>query len=123
MPQPQSDYAPGVDLHREMTGMIFAFCVSQIIRTAAELSLADHLAAGPLSANEIADLGFKIIRAGDLDVIGIEAAVDVVRRRVDDTPVYLSTDIDVLDPAFAPGTGTPESVGSPPGNCCACFVS
>ncbi|HET7741641.1 MAG TPA: arginase family protein, partial [Mycobacterium sp.] len=58
-----------------------------------------------------AGMGFKIIRAGDLDVIGIEAAVDVVRRRVGDTPVYLSIDIDVLDPAFAPGTGTPESGG------------
>jgi agmatinase len=58
-----------------------------------------------------AGMGFKIIRAGDLDVIGIEAAVDAVRRRVGDTPVYLSIDIDVLDPAFAPGTGTPESGG------------
>lgn len=56
-------------------------------------------------------MGFQIIRAGDLDVIGVEAAVDTVRRRVDDLPVYLSIDIDVLDPAFAPGTGTPESGG------------
>jgi agmatinase len=58
-----------------------------------------------------AALGFRIIRAGDLDVIGVEAAADAVRRRVGDTPVYLSVDIDVLDPAFAPGTGTPESGG------------
>ncbi|WP_193047352.1 agmatinase [Mycolicibacterium baixiangningiae] len=58
-----------------------------------------------------AEMGFKIIRAGDLDVIGIDAAVDTVRRRVGDVPVYLSVDIDVLDPAFAPGTGTPESGG------------
>ncbi|HZA09304.1 methyltransferase [Mycobacterium sp.] len=55
MPQPQSDYALVVDPHREMTEMIFGFCVSQIVRTAAELSLADHLAAGPLSAQEIAE--------------------------------------------------------------------
>jgi agmatinase len=58
-----------------------------------------------------ARMGFHIIRAGDLDVIGIEAAVDRVRQRVGDLPVYLSIDIDVLDPAFAPGTGTPESGG------------
>ncbi|MBB3601981.1 agmatinase [Mycolicibacterium sp. BK556] len=58
-----------------------------------------------------ARMGFRIIRAGDLDVMGVEAAVDVVARRVDDLPVYLSIDIDVLDPAFAPGTGTPESGG------------
>jgi agmatinase len=56
-------------------------------------------------------MGFRIIRAGDLDVMGIDAAVDVIRRRVGDEPVYLSVDIDVLDPAFAPGTGTPESGG------------
>ena len=43
--------------------------------------------------------------------MGIDAAVDAVRRRVGDVPVYLSIDIDVLDPAFAPGTGTPESGG------------
>ena len=58
-----------------------------------------------------AAMGFRIIRAGDLDVMGIDAAVDVIRRRVGDVPVYLSVDIDVLDPAFAPGTGTPESGG------------
>lgn len=60
---------------------------------------------------EDARLGFRAIRATDLDTMGIEAAVDAVRRRVGDTPVYLSVDIDVLDPAFAPGTGTPEVGG------------
>jgi agmatinase len=58
-----------------------------------------------------ADFGFKAIRCSDLDRIGLDAAVDQVRRRVGDTPVYLSIDIDVLDPAFAPGTGTPEAGG------------
>ena len=61
--------------------------------------------------NEDARMGFRIIRAGDLDVMGVDAVVDVVTRRVGDLPVYLSIDIDVLDPAFAPGTGTPESGG------------
>jgi agmatinase len=64
-----------------------------------------------MDLDDDARMGFKIIRAGDIDVLGIEAAVDVIRRRVDDVPVYLSIDIDVLDPAFAPGTGTPESGG------------
>ncbi|MBU3067206.1 agmatinase [Nocardia sp. NEAU-G5] len=61
--------------------------------------------------NDDARMGFRIIRAGDLDVMGVEAAVDVVRRRIGDAPVYVSIDIDVLDPAFAPGTGTPEAGG------------
>jgi agmatinase len=64
-----------------------------------------------IDLDDDARMGFKIIRAGDLDVMGIDAAIDVVRRRVADVPVYLSIDIDVLDPAFAPGTGTPESGG------------
>jgi len=34
-----------------------------------------------------------------------------VRERVGDAPVYVSIDIDALDPAFAPGTGTPEAGG------------
>ena len=38
-------------------------------------------------------------------------AVERVRRRVEGAPVYVSVDIDVLDPAAAPGTGTPEAGG------------
>jgi agmatinase len=64
-----------------------------------------------MDLSDDAGMGFRIIRAGDLDVMGIDAAVDIVRRRVEDLPVYLSVDIDVLDPAFAPGTGTPEAGG------------
>ncbi|GAA3659279.1 agmatinase [Nocardioides ginsengisoli] len=58
-----------------------------------------------------AKFGFRIIRAGDLDFLGIEGAADAIRQRVGDAPVYVSIDIDVLDPAFAPGTGTPEMGG------------
>ncbi|GAB7006400.1 agmatinase [Nocardioides sp. AN3] len=58
-----------------------------------------------------ASFGFRIIRAGDLDVLGVDGAADAIRQRVGDTPVYVSIDIDVLDPAFAPGTGTPEMGG------------
>ncbi len=42
---------------------------------------------------------------------GIRAVVEDTVRIVGDTPVFLSVDIDVLDPAFAPGTGTPEPGG------------
>lgn len=70
---------------------------------------------GPIyDRNDLIDdtsFGFRIIRAGDLDLIGIEAAIETVRRRVGDAPVYLSIDIDVLDPSCAPGTGTPEVGG------------
>jgi agmatinase len=58
-----------------------------------------------------ASFGFRVVRASDLDRDGVEAVVDAVRSRVGGAPVYVSVDIDVLDPAFAPGTGTPEMGG------------
>ena len=64
-----------------------------------------------IDLKEDADFGFKAIRASDFDRLGLEAAVAQVKERVGDTPTYISIDIDVLDPAFAPGTGTPESGG------------
>jgi agmatinase len=42
---------------------------------------------------------------------GVEFAVAEARRVVGDEPAYLSFDVDALDPAFAPGTGTPEIGG------------
>jgi agmatinase len=47
--------------------------------------------------------GFTIIKARAIDEIGISAIIDNIRDRVRDTNVYISVDIDVLDPAFAPG--------------------
>lgn len=58
-----------------------------------------------------ADLGYTILAARDIDRIGVEGALQRVLERVGGAPVYLSIDIDVLDPAFAPGTGTPEAGG------------
>ena len=45
------------------------------------------------------------------DRIGIDGVINRIQTRVGDHPVYVSIDIDVLDPAFAPGTGTPEIGG------------
>ena len=70
---------------------------------------------GPLySGQDLVDdtrFGFQVIRASDLDRLGVEEVVDRIRTRIGDAPMYLSVDIDVLDPAFAPGTGTPEAGG------------
>ncbi|EGX91852.1 arginase family protein [Cordyceps militaris CM01] len=57
------------------------------------------------------DCGFHIITARDLDLIGVQGVIDRLRARVNNTRVYISIDIDVLDPAFAPATGTPETGG------------
>ncbi|KAL4903899.1 hypothetical protein BDW74DRAFT_185955 [Aspergillus multicolor] len=50
--------------------------------------------------------GFSIIKARDLDRLGIAGIVEEIKSRVGDSRVYISVDIDVLDPAFAPATGT-----------------
>jgi agmatinase len=58
-----------------------------------------------------AGFGFRTIRASDVDIMGLRETIGVIAERTAGLPVYLSLDIDVLDPAFAPGTGTPESGG------------
>ncbi|WP_166986057.1 agmatinase [Canibacter zhoujuaniae] len=56
-------------------------------------------------------LGFAIISSVEIETEGVEAAIARMRKRLGDRPIYLSVDIDVLDPAHAPGTGTPEAGG------------
>ena len=53
----------------------------------------------------------RVLFMHEVEQIGIEAVVEEARRVVGEGPVYLSFDIDSLDPAFAPGTGTPEAGG------------
>jgi len=70
---------------------------------------------GPLySAKDLdqdADLGFEIFSSVEFDDIGVKGAVERIAARVQDRPMYVSIDIDVLDPAHAPATGTPEAGG------------
>ncbi len=70
---------------------------------------------GPLyAASDLVDdqeFGFQIVPSIEMDDIGATGVVERIAQRVADRPVYVSVDIDVLDPAFAPGTGTPEAGG------------
>ena len=70
---------------------------------------------GPLYAHsdltEDKELGFATVTTADVARHGVDQAIDRIRSRVGDRPVYVSVDIDVLDPAHAPGTGTPEPGG------------
>ena len=70
---------------------------------------------GPLySRNDLKNdesFGFKIIHCDEFQTEGIDKIVKRIRNRVGENPLYLSIDIDVLDPAHAPGTGTPEIAG------------
>lgn len=70
---------------------------------------------GPLySSNDLAqdaNLGFDIFSSIEFEDLGAKAAIERIKTRVQDRPMYVSIDIDVLDPAHAPGTGTPEAGG------------
>jgi agmatinase len=70
---------------------------------------------GPLYSREDLSrdgvLGFQVIGSDEFQTDGLAAVVERIRARVDGAPVYVSVDIDVLDPAHAPGTGTPEAGG------------
>jgi agmatinase len=57
------------------------------------------------------DSGMTVIHAEDIDRIGIGEVIARTRAVVGEGPTYLSFDVDSLDPAFAPGTGTPEIGG------------
>lgn len=61
-----------------------------------------------------AESGMRVIFIEEFARMGVEAAVAEARRVVGDAPVYISFDVDSLDPAFAPGTGTPEVGGMTP---------
>jgi agmatinase len=70
---------------------------------------------GPLyGRNDLDDdvrLGFGIVSSMDVMTRGVDDVVHSLRTRIGDRPLYVSIDIDVLDPAHAPGTGTPEAGG------------
>lgn len=70
---------------------------------------------GPLySTQDLVDdemLGFSIVTTEYIEEQGIQAAIERIRNRVGQKPLYISIDIDVLDPSHAPGTGTPEAGG------------
>src|SRR5438045_2304772 len=66
---------------------------------------------GPGDIGAAEELGFTVIQSEDLRALGAEAYARLVKARVGERPVFLSFDVDFLDPAFAPGTGTPEVAG------------
>lgn len=70
---------------------------------------------GPIyAAQDLTDdevLGFQLLEAHAMDEMGWRGVAERIASRVGNRPAYVSIDIDVLDPAFAPGTGTPEPGG------------
>jgi guanidinopropionase len=57
------------------------------------------------------DSGMTVIHAHEFVALGVEKTIAKMRKVVGSGPTYISFDVDSLDPAFAPGTGTPEAGG------------
>jgi agmatinase len=70
---------------------------------------------GPLYAatdlEESTRLGYATVACTDYDRLGLDGVIQAMRERLGTGPVYVSVDIDVIDPGMAPGTGTPEAGG------------
>ncbi|MBP2330131.1 agmatinase [Kibdelosporangium banguiense] len=66
---------------------------------------------GKADLSEDKRLGFGVVTSADVMRRGVDEVIEALRDRIGDRPLYVSVDIDVLDPAHAPGTGTPEAGG------------
>ena len=66
---------------------------------------------GPEDLAQSRELGFELRTTDDVRRDGLAATLEAIRRRVGGGPVFLTFDIDFIDPSFAPGTGTPEVGG------------
>ncbi|WP_047153923.1 agmatinase [Aneurinibacillus tyrosinisolvens] len=67
---------------------------------------------GPEDMDDARILGFEVLTMREVRQIGYAEVLHNIRQRVGNRPVFVSFDIDFVDPAYAPGTGTPE-VGGP----------
>lgn len=66
----------------------------------------------PDDIEDARELGFEVITMKDVRKMGYPEVIKCIHQRTQDSPVFVSFDIDFVDPAYAPGTGTPE-VGGP----------
>jgi agmatinase len=66
---------------------------------------------GEADVDQPREMGFEVIAGDELNELTAQRYGERVRARIGEGPVFMSFDIDVLDPAFAPGTGTPEVGG------------
>ena len=56
-------------------------------------------------------LGFDVVTTEEIREIGLDSLIERIKKRVGESKVFLTFDIDFVDPAYAPGTGTPEIGG------------
>ena len=61
--------------------------------------------------NDAKEMGFDLVPTDEVRKLGLPAIIKRIRERVGNAKTYVSFDVDFVDPAFAPGTGTPEIGG------------
>jgi len=76
--------------------------------TSVQVGIRGSLSMGLLS--EVREAGFHVVTADEFSRQGVRTTAEAIQR-IASLPVYVSLDIDSVDPAFAPGTGTPEVAG------------
>ncbi|KAF7327827.1 Arginase/deacetylase [Mycena kentingensis (nom. inval.)] len=106
-------YAGAVTKQSQVTHGTFFYLAQQeglITNTSIHAGVRCKLA-GEVDLENDEGVGFQLITTDDIDELGIPEIIKRIRERVGMSPVYLSLDIDVLDPGAAPGTGTPEAAG------------
>ncbi|MBO8162122.1 MAG: agmatinase [Brevibacillus sp.] len=67
---------------------------------------------GPEDLNDARKMGFEVWTTNQMKKAGVERMLEVIHHRVGSGPVFVTFDIDFLDPIYAPGTGTPEVAGA-----------
>jgi len=55
------------------------------------------------------ELGYEVLSKNRCEEIGIDACIDIINNRIGDTPLYITFDLDCLDPSVAPGVSNPEA--------------
>lgn len=66
---------------------------------------------GPDYYQQSRDMGYDVVAMHEFEQMGMQAVLERIHKRVGDAPCFITIDIDSVDPAFAPGTGTPEAGG------------
>ncbi|AMA74203.1 MULTISPECIES: agmatinase [Aneurinibacillus] len=66
----------------------------------------------PEDLDDARNMGFDVVEMHEVQEMGIPAVIERIRKRAGHGPLFLSFDIDFIDPAYAPGTGTPEVAGA-----------
>ncbi|MBI1886288.1 MAG: agmatinase [Chloroflexi bacterium] len=92
-------------------GTVFRVAVDEgIIDPAASVQVGIRGSISATIVDAAREAGFHVVTADDFARQGVEKTLEAVRQLCT-KPLYVSLDIDCVDPAFAPGTGTPEVAG------------